>query len=316
MPAQELRIIPVAWPFVVWGLDMVWPFKRSKDKKTHLLVAVDKFTKWVEAEPISKCDAATEVQYIKKVIFHFSFPHSIITDNGTNLSKGAMKEFCQPEHIRLDVSLVAHSQSNGQAERANKEILRGIKSRLMVPLQRTPSCWMEELPSVLWSITTTPNRSTGYTPFSMVYGAEAVLPSDIRHDLPRVAAYVEADNEKARQDALDLLDGERDLAAARAMIYQQDLRRYHNRRFKTRTFQEGDLVHRLIQDQSDMHKLSSPWEGHFVVSKNLNNGSYYPIDVRDHKDSHTSEEETHGRGILLIFGLTILEPLALVMYIF
>ena len=48
----------------------------------------------------------------------------------------------------------------------------------------------------------------------MVYGAEAVLPSDIRHDSPRVAAYVEAGNEKARQDALDLLDEERDLAAA------------------------------------------------------------------------------------------------------
>ena len=115
-----------------------------------------------------------------------------------------MKEFCQREHIHLDVSSVAHPQSNGQAERANQEILKGIKPRLMVPFQRTPGCWVEELPSVLWSINTTPNRSTGYTPFFMVYGAEAVLPSDIRHDSPRVAAYVEADNERARQDALDL----------------------------------------------------------------------------------------------------------------
>ena len=90
----------------------------------------------------------------------------------------------------------------------------------------------------------------------MVYGAEAVLPSDIRHDSPRVAAYVEADNEKARQEALDLLDEERDMAAARSMIYQQDLRRYHSRRVRTRTFQEGDLVLRLIQYQTDMHKLS------------------------------------------------------------
>ena len=90
----------------------------------------------------------------------------------------------------------------------------------MVPLKRTPGCWVEELPSVLWSINTAPNRSTGYTPFFMVYGAEAVLPSDIRHDSPRVTAYVEADNEKARQDSLDLLDEERDLAAARLAIYQ------------------------------------------------------------------------------------------------
>ena len=146
--------------------------------------------------------------------------------------------------------------------------------------------------SVLWSINTTPNRSTGFTPFFMVYGAEADLPSDICHDSPRVAAYVEADNEKAHQDALDLLDEERDLAIARSVIYQQDLRRYHSRRVKSRTFQEGDLVLRLIQDQTDAHKLSPPWEGPFVVSKNLNNGSYYLIHVRDHKDSRTSEEET------------------------
>ena len=53
----------------------------------------------------------------------------------------------------------------------------------------------------------------------MVYGAEAVLPSDIRHDSPQVAAYVEADNETTWQDALDLLDEERDLAAAHSAIY-------------------------------------------------------------------------------------------------
>src|SRR3954447_11209194 len=128
----------------------------------------------------------------------------------------------------------------------------------------------------------------------MVYGAEAVHPSDIRHDSPRVAAYVEADNEKAQQEALDLLDEERDIAAARSAVYQQDLRRYHSRRVRTRTFQDGDSVLRLIQDQTDMRKLSPPWEGPFVVSKNLQNGSYYLIDIQEHKDSRTSEEETNS----------------------
>ena len=80
----------------------------------------------------------------------------------------------------------------------------------------------------------------------MVYGVEAVLPCAIRHDSPRVAVYVETDIEKARQDALDLLDEECDLAAARSVFYQQDLCRYHSRRVKSRTFQEGDLVLRFI----------------------------------------------------------------------
>ena len=76
MLAQELRMIPITCPFAVWGLDMVGPFKRSKGKKTHLLVAVGKFTKWVEAEPVSKCDAAMAVQFMKNAIFRFGFPHS------------------------------------------------------------------------------------------------------------------------------------------------------------------------------------------------------------------------------------------------
>ena len=87
IPAQELRMIPITWPFATWGLDMFGPFKRSQDKKTHIFVEVDKFTKWVEAEPVIKCDAATAVQFIKKVIFRFVFPHRIITDNGTVTSR-------------------------------------------------------------------------------------------------------------------------------------------------------------------------------------------------------------------------------------
>ena len=82
---------------------------------------------------------------------------------------------------------------------------------------------------------------------------------------------MEAKNEKARQYSLDILDEERELAAAKSAIYQQELRRYHSRRIKSQTFQEGDLVLRLIQKKDGMHKLSSPWEGPFVVSKNLYN---------------------------------------------
>jgi hypothetical protein len=94
-----------------------------------------------------------------------------------------------------------------------------------------------------------------YTPFFMVYGAEAILPSDIHHDSPRVAAYVATDNDTACQNTLDALEEERDLAAARSVIYQQDLRRYQSHRVRSWTFQEGDLVLRLIQDQTGMHKL-------------------------------------------------------------
>ena len=81
-------------------------------------------------------------------------------------------------------------------------VVAGIKPGLIEPLRKTPGCWLDELPAVLWSLRTTLNRSTGYTPFFMVYGAEAVLPTDIKHDLPRVAWYTEVDAKEARENGV------------------------------------------------------------------------------------------------------------------
>jgi hypothetical protein len=88
--------------------------------------------------------------------------------------------------------------------------------------------------------------STGYTPFFLVYGAEDVMPTDIHHDSPHVMNYSEKENKLARQDGVDLLDEDRELALSRTAIYQQGLRRYHCSRVCSRSFQEGDLILRLI----------------------------------------------------------------------
>ncbi|KAK1682323.1 hypothetical protein QYE76_043171 [Lolium multiflorum] len=125
-------------------------------------------------------------------------------------------------------------------------------------------------------------RSTGFTPFFLVYGSEAVIPSDIIHDSPRVSAYNEETADEARQLSVDLIEEARNLADQRSAIYQQKLRRYHSRRVRNRSFMAGDLVLRLRQVKD--HKLQSPWEGPFVVSKVLHNGSYYLVDFRELRD--------------------------------
>ncbi|SPT18050.1 unnamed protein product [Triticum aestivum] len=261
------------------GLDMVGPFKTARGGMTHLLVAVDKFTKWIEAKPIKKLNGPTAVTFTADITTRYGIPHSIITDNDTNFAKGALARFCATQGIRLDLASVAHPQSNGQVERAKGLILSGIKPRLVVPLERSAGCWLDELPAVLWSLRTTPNKSTGFTPFFLVYGAEAVIPTDIEFDSPRVTMYTEAEAKEAREDGVDLLEEGWLLALSRSAIYQQGLRRYHNRKVKPRSFQEGDLVLRLIQRTAGQHKLSAPWEGPFVVSKAVGNDSYYLINA-------------------------------------
>jgi hypothetical protein len=108
MPATSLHMIPITWPFAVWGLDMVGPLKIAPSRFTHLVVAVDKFTKWVEAKPIRKLDGKTALKIFKDIEVRFGIPHSIITDNGTNLSQGEVKEYCHHNGIRLDLASVAH----------------------------------------------------------------------------------------------------------------------------------------------------------------------------------------------------------------
>jgi hypothetical protein len=133
---------------------------------------------------------------------------------------------------------------------------------------------------VLWSLRTTPNRSTGFTPFFLVYGAEAILPTDIQFDAPRKQLYTEQKAKEAREDSVDLLEEARELALSRSAIYHQDLRRYHASQIRPTSFREGDLVLRLVQSTKGMHKLSPPWEGPFIVSRALHNNSYYLIDAQ------------------------------------
>ena len=72
---------------------------------------------------------------------------------------------------------------------------------------------------MLWSLRTTPSRATGYTPFFMVYGSEAILLTDLDYGAPRVRAYDEKGAEASLEDAMDQLDEERDIALLRSARY-------------------------------------------------------------------------------------------------
>jgi hypothetical protein len=72
------------------------------------------------------------------------------------------------------------------------------------------------LPSVLWSLGTTPNAATQETPFFLLHGAEAVLPAKVTHKAPRVTTYDEITSTEALQDNVDALDEARYNALERA----------------------------------------------------------------------------------------------------
>jgi transposase InsO family protein len=182
-----------------------------------MLVAVDKFTKWIEAAPMTTQDSIAAVNFIKSIVFCFGVPHNIITDNGTNFTSKEFKDYSESMGIKLNFTSIAHPQTNGQVEKANRLIPNDIKKRLLVPLEKAKHAWVDELPSVLWSMRTTPNAATQETHFFLVHGAEAVLPVKITHEAPRISTYNETSSNEALQDDADALDEVRDVVLARSM---------------------------------------------------------------------------------------------------
>jgi transposase InsO family protein len=272
--AHALQTILVTWPFAVWGLDIVGPLRKEPGAYTHLLVAIDKFSNWVEVRPITNLRAEQAVTFFTDIIYRFGVPNSIITDNGSQFTGRKILEFCDKFHIRVNWEAVAHPQTNGQVERANGMILQSLKPRIFDRLNKSGRKWLQELPAVVSSLRTTPSRATGFTPFFLVYGAEVVLPTDLEYGSPKVGGYDEDTNQRAPEDSLDQLDEARTVALMHSARYQQVLRRYQARKIRRRDFNIGDLVLRLRQDNRGCHKLSPQWEGPYVVVKVLKPDTY------------------------------------------
>jgi transposase InsO family protein len=79
-----------------------------------MLMAVDKFTKWVEAASVTTQDSTAAINFIKSIVFHFGVPYNIIIDNGTNFTSKEFKNYCKGLGIKLKFASVAHPKTNGQ----------------------------------------------------------------------------------------------------------------------------------------------------------------------------------------------------------
>ena len=106
---------------------MVGPLKKGPGGFTHLLVAVEKFTKWIEAKPITNIRSEEAVKFFLDIIYRFGVPNCIITDHGTNFTGKKFLDFYDGYGIRIDWASVGHPRTNGQLKWANGMVLQGLK---------------------------------------------------------------------------------------------------------------------------------------------------------------------------------------------
>jgi transposase InsO family protein len=155
--------------------------KKEKGGFTHSFMAMDKYIKWIKVKSVASITAAKAMEFIREIMHRFDVPNNIITDNETQFTVREFNGFCVDSDIRINYALVSHPLSNGLTERFNGMILQGLKPEIFNRLKPYARKRVKVLPSVMWVMHMTLSRATGHTPFSLVYGSEAMLPTELEH---------------------------------------------------------------------------------------------------------------------------------------
>ncbi|XP_016164417.1 uncharacterized protein LOC107606929 [Arachis ipaensis] len=273
-PAKELHTLEVSWPFDRWGLDILGPFPKVPGQVKFLLVSIDYFSKWIEAQPLARITAEKVRSFLwKNIICRYGIPREIISDNGRQFTDQNLALFLQNFNIKHHFSSVEHPQTNGQVESANRVVLQALKKKL----DDAKGEWADLVPEVLWGYNTTTHSATGETPFKLVYGAEALIPVEVGTPTLRTELYNRTRNSEERATDLDLLEEEREIATIKQQAMKQFLQKRHNRRVVPRIFESGELVLRKTEEarKPKAHgKLTANWEGPFRINKVLSKGAY------------------------------------------
>lgn len=174
-PAEELNTLGVPWVFARWGMDILGPLPTAPGGFRYVLLSIDYFTKWVEAESYVAITGNDVIKFTwKNIICRFVTPRYIVCDNGTQFNNAWFQTFCQRYGITLQFSSRSYPQGNGQAEKTNRTIFDGVKRRL----ERKMGKWHQELQHVLWAYRTTRRNPTNESPYALTYGMEAIIPTE------------------------------------------------------------------------------------------------------------------------------------------
>jgi len=240
----------------MWGIDVIEVIETKASNRHHfILVAIDYFTKWVEPASYANVTKKVVAKFIRKeLICRYGLPSRIITDNAINLNNKMMSELCEEFKIQHHNSSPYRSKMNRAIEAANKNIKKIIQKMVV-----TYKDWHEMLPFALHGYRTSVRISTGATPFSLVYGLEAVLLFEV--EIPSLRVLMETQHEEAewvqaQRDQLNFIDEKRLVAVSHGHLYQRRMKKAFDGKVHPREFQESDLVIRKILPIQKMTKGS------------------------------------------------------------
>ena len=274
-PPFPLHSMVSPWPFSMWGMDVIGPINpKASNGHRFILVAIDYFTKWVEAASYANISQKVFLKFLKKdIVCRYGIPERIITDNAANLNGTEVKKFFEAFKIKHHNSAPYRPQMNGAVEAANKNIKK-IIAKMVVNYKD----WHEMMPYALHAYRTNIRSSTGATPFSLVYGMEAVSPIEV--EIPSLRVLMEAELEesewvKARYEQLNMIEEKRLAAICHGQLYQSRMAKAFNKKVRPRNFCAGDLVlKKILPNQEDVRGKWAPnYEGPYIVKQAFSGGA-------------------------------------------
>jgi hypothetical protein len=269
-PSSLTQLIQPSWPLQRWGLDLLGPLPPAQGNLKYVVVAVEYFSKWIEAKPLATITSVTVQKFFwQNIVYRFGVPKAITVDNGTQFDVEAFKEFCEQIGTKIHFASVRHPESNGLVERANDIIMTGIMKLIF---NRPRGKWPDELIKVVWSHNTTISRSTGFTPFKLLFGDEAITPEEAKAGSIRTVASVE--DEADYSVAKDAIEGISLQTVENINKYQAETIKCRDRKVQLKNIKPGHLVLRRVANLDTVGKLQLKWEGPFLVVSSSRPDSY------------------------------------------
>jgi transposase InsO family protein len=188
----------------MWGMNVVGPIHPPSSKgHRFILAATDYFSKWSEVVALKEVEAENVGGFIRNtLIYHFGVPARIISDNGRSFKNRQLEKLFSKFKIKQHFSTAYNPSVNGQAEAFNKVLCKLLKK----VVSQNKKQWHEKLLNDVWVYRTTTHTSTRMTPYSLVYGGEAVLPLELQITSLRVVIHENLTDDEAAKLRLNELD--------------------------------------------------------------------------------------------------------------
>eukprot|EP00253_Pinus_taeda_P010837 PITA_10837 len=261
----------------------------SLKQHKYILTATDYFTKWVEAVPLKAANSEAIIEFIDQfIITRFGVPTALVFDNASYFSGNSMIDFAIKRGFKLKYSANYYPQGNGLVESTNKNLIKIIKRTI----EQNHRNWHKSLVFALWADRITQKASIGTSPLNLVYGKEAILPTNLVLPSLALVQFIEQTPSSSIQliyDQILKLEEERDKAKDTHAKHQQIIKAaFDSASSGSKQFQVGDLVlkwDKPHEDKGKHTKFQKLWLGPFQIYEKIGHSTFLLQDLTGVRES-------------------------------